>query len=206
MFAFHSRPFSDTTNGGGTGGNDPAPAGGSPAPQNTTPTSQPAPTPTSESKPPTSDPQPKVSDQDFNALKKQMDEQNKKLEAYQKKEQEEADKQKSAEQKRVEAEGKLAQVQRENTIAQVRLTNGFTDKIFQSFTPTGETAEEIKASFEAQKASLDEYVKAKGGKPSGQGGGTDSPSVDPKKSTTQNKTNNVSYLEQIGLVKPKTAV
>jgi len=108
----------------------------------------------------------------------------------------------SAEQKHAEAEALVKTLQRDNLIARVRLSAGYTDKVYDVVRPDGDTEDEIKKAFEGHKAALDEFVKSQGAKP-GQGGGTGggiTPGSEPA------KTDNQPYLVRLGLVGKKQAV
>lgn len=113
------------------------------------------------------------------------------LEKYKAKEKAELDKQKTQEQLLAEREAEIAKLQRTNLIERIRRENGFTEQVFNVVAPEGNTEEEIKASFEAYKASLDEYLKINGQK-SAQGADVTTSKPDMKKAEEDGLT----YLEK----------
>lgn len=133
----------------------------------TPPDNTPSPTPTPEPKAPENKP-----DDETAKLKAELEAAKAKAAALEKEKADEAEKKRlaelSAEEKAKELETKLAETQRQNLINEVRLKNGYTASVFQHFKPEGSTEDEIKASFDAYKTSLDEYSKGTGPKP-GQG-------------------------------------
>ena len=108
----------------------------------------------------------------------------------------------SAEQKAAEYEAEIKKMKRENLIQNVRLSHGFTDKVFNAVVASGDTEEEIKKAFEDHKAALDEYIKAAGVKEA-PGKGTEGGKRPDGKTPVGD---NVPYLIRRGLVQEKKVV
>lgn len=173
---------------------DPTPPSGEPAPS-------PAPAPAPGGAPESKKDDPVAAE--LAALKAQFKTQEKELEKFKKTQKERDDAEKTAAEKLAERDAEVAALKRQTLIDRVRRDGGYTGKVFDAVSVSGDDEDAIKSAFETFKASLDAYTKEQGVK-AAPGGGTGD-AKDPGKNKPTGKDTRP-YLLRRGLVSENKAV